>query len=310
MEQDILVSVVVITYNSEKYILETLESIKTQSYKNLELIISDDCSKDDTVMICRDWLDKEGERFIRTKLITSPCNTGIPANMNRGYTEARGVWIKGIAGDDILLPTCIDDLMSISEGNSVLTGISQSFYVNELGKRVLTREYPTTIKCSFFHLPSEKQYKRLLVNSFNFAPGSFIRKELFLILGGYDEHFRYLEDLPFWLKCTANGFRIVLLNKPVVLYRTQHDSMVFQRKCSYNVLFYKCLFSFRKNIVFSQVPWYNILFWEKELLDRAVFYFVVYVCHNRNNRFTRLVKSVSAYFYFQSYWNWLKKHLL
>lgn len=69
MEQDILVSVVVITYNSEKYILETLESIKTQSYKNLELIISDDCSKDDTVMICRDWLDKEGERFIRTKLI-------------------------------------------------------------------------------------------------------------------------------------------------------------------------------------------------------------------------------------------------
>ena len=57
MEQDILVSVVVITYNSEKYILETLESIKTQSYKNLELIISDDCSKDDTVMICRDWLD-------------------------------------------------------------------------------------------------------------------------------------------------------------------------------------------------------------------------------------------------------------
>ena len=48
-----LVSVVIITYNSEKTIIETLESIKNQTYKNIELIISDDFSKDNTVEICK-----------------------------------------------------------------------------------------------------------------------------------------------------------------------------------------------------------------------------------------------------------------
>ena len=51
-----LVSVVVITYNSAKFVIETLESVKSQTYKNIELIISDDCSTDDTVERCRLWL--------------------------------------------------------------------------------------------------------------------------------------------------------------------------------------------------------------------------------------------------------------
>lgn len=53
-----LVSVIVITYNSAKYVLETLESIRVQSYQNIELIISDDCSKDNTIDICRNWIGK------------------------------------------------------------------------------------------------------------------------------------------------------------------------------------------------------------------------------------------------------------
>lgn len=51
-----LVSVIVITYNSSKYVLETLNSVAAQTYDNIELIISDDCSKDNTVEICRNWL--------------------------------------------------------------------------------------------------------------------------------------------------------------------------------------------------------------------------------------------------------------
>ena len=99
-----LVSIIVITYNSSKYVLETLESAKAQTYPNIELIVSDDCSTDDTVEICRNWMEENKERFVRTELITVGENTGVAINCNRGLYAAKGEWLKYIAGDDILLP--------------------------------------------------------------------------------------------------------------------------------------------------------------------------------------------------------------
>ena len=59
-----LVSVAVIAYNSAEYILETLESIKAQTYDKIELIVSDDCSLDGTVEICHKWIDANKSRFV------------------------------------------------------------------------------------------------------------------------------------------------------------------------------------------------------------------------------------------------------
>lgn len=78
-----LVSIPVITYNSAKTVIETLDSIKAQTYPNIELIISDDCSTDDTVQLCREWIEKNGERFERTELISVTKNTGVSGNNNR-----------------------------------------------------------------------------------------------------------------------------------------------------------------------------------------------------------------------------------
>jgi glycosyltransferase involved in cell wall biosynthesis len=110
--EEILVSVPVITYNSSKYVLETLESIKAQTYQNIELIISDDCSTDNTVEICRKWIEENKSRFVRTELITSDVNTGVSANGNRGRNACRGEWIKSIAGDDLLMPNCIESYVN------------------------------------------------------------------------------------------------------------------------------------------------------------------------------------------------------
>ena len=80
MNNQPLVSVPVITYNSSKFVLETLESIKAQTYQNIELIISDDCSTDNTVELCQKWVEENKERFVRTQIITSDLNTGVSAN--------------------------------------------------------------------------------------------------------------------------------------------------------------------------------------------------------------------------------------
>ncbi len=97
-----LVSIPVITYNSSKYVIETLESIKSQTYQNLELIVSDDCSTDNTVELCRNWIEKNKDRFVRAELLTVEKNTGISANCNRGEKNANGIFVKTIAGDDYL----------------------------------------------------------------------------------------------------------------------------------------------------------------------------------------------------------------
>lgn len=104
-----LISVVIITYNSSKYILETLESIKAQSYKNIELIVSDDCSTDNSVELSTKWINENRDRFTNAKIITTPVNTGISANCNRGLRECTGEWIKILSGDDILLKNSIKD---------------------------------------------------------------------------------------------------------------------------------------------------------------------------------------------------------
>ena len=112
-----LVSVIVITYNSSNYVLETLESAKAQTYKNIELIISDDGSTDTTVGICKNWINQNKERFVAVKCITTGNNTGIAPNCNRGLKEAKGEWLKFIAGDDILMDSCIERNMDFVQNS-------------------------------------------------------------------------------------------------------------------------------------------------------------------------------------------------
>ena len=102
-----LVSIVVASYNASKTIIETLESIKAQTYSPLELIVADDCSQDDTAVKCEEWLAKNQNRFVRSKLIVNEENKGISANFNIGVRASSGEWVK-IFGDDILLPDAIE----------------------------------------------------------------------------------------------------------------------------------------------------------------------------------------------------------
>ena len=80
-----LVTVAVVSYKAAEYVAETLDSIKSQTYKNIELIVSDDCSTDNTREIVRNWLQKNTGRFHNQRLIETPCNKGIPANCNHSY---------------------------------------------------------------------------------------------------------------------------------------------------------------------------------------------------------------------------------
>lgn len=97
------VSILVITYNQEKYIDETLRSLVNQDYDNLEIIVSDDCSTDSTQQIIRSY----SERYPQVVPILNTTNRGITENSNIGMSHCSGEYLCYMGGDDVLYPTKI-----------------------------------------------------------------------------------------------------------------------------------------------------------------------------------------------------------
>lgn len=226
-----LVSVVVLTYNSSNTVLETLDSIAAQTYKNIELIISDDCSKDDTVKVCEKWLEENRERFVVSQIITSDTNTGITGNANRAFNAARGLWIKGIAGDDILLPECIEKNVEyiINHPNAKLVFSK----IIPFGNKDCINQYQNVFLNSYGCLLLNDRDFFYLIRLRNFLPASssFINKSLFSQIGGYDESIPMLEDWPFWIKVSYNKIHFHFMPIETVKYRMHLESISIGKRC-------------------------------------------------------------------------------
>lgn len=219
MEQP-LVSVTVITYNSSKTVLETLESIKAQTYQNIELIVSDDCSTDNTVEICCKWIEQNKSRFVRTELLSGEKNTGVAGNCNRAEVACQGEWVKGIAGDDLLMPNCIADCVEYIQENPeiiYLFGKCKAFDAPE----EQCMEVDNVFDYSFFTMTSEEQLHRLIFVG-NCVPATtvFYNREKAKKIGiTNDERIPLLEDWPKWINLLRAGVKLHYVDKVLVSYR-------------------------------------------------------------------------------------------
>ena len=221
-KEEPLVSVPVITYNSAKTVLETLESIKAQTYPNIELIVSDDCSTDDTVAICHQWIERNKNRFVRTEVITVKQNTGVSANCNRASNAIQGQWVKGIAGDDILLPKCIETYVKYVAEHPDAVYIFGKVDVFGDNEDTINRFVNTIFDYSFFSLSSEEQYKWLITRSFQPIPAAteFYNYYKVKALGiTNDSRIPMLEDWPKWIRCMEKGVRFHFVDQVIARYR-------------------------------------------------------------------------------------------
>lgn len=292
-----LVSIVVMTYNSSKYVIETLDSAYNQTYPNIELIVTDDCSSDDTAKLVDIWMENHRDRFVSCQLIQSSVNTGIPANLNRGIRSCKGEWVKSIAGDDILLPKCVEHLIIFTKENTnaeIVIGLIKPFYILS-GKKIYKKILPRKLKRYIFSKDSFFQYQYLLERSINFAPGAFIRCGLFERVGYYDENYKMIEDLPFWLKATKKGVRIEILKKPCVQYRTEHESAVFSQKYIFNKRFYDCFYNFHRKVIWKEVPWWRFSYYETIFVDMFLYYIGINLFHNKRTRLYDFISGMLKY---------------
>ena len=112
MENKGLVSIVMPSYNSEKYIKDSIESVLNQTYPFWELLIVDDCSTDKTVDIIKSFKDE------RIKLFQNEVNSGAALSRNWALREAKGRWIAFLDSDDLWLPTKLEEQLQFMIDNN------------------------------------------------------------------------------------------------------------------------------------------------------------------------------------------------
>jgi len=278
-----LFTIIVITYNSSKYVLETLESAKAQTYQNIELIISDDCSSDSTIEICKKWTEDNKSRFVRVDLLTSNKNTGIAANCNRGVRYANGKYIKLIAGDDLIEKNTVEIIINyFNKNENALFVCGNVTLINSSGQTISMLQKPNNFIVTF-----EKQFQSNQI----YTPSIAFKKEVFYNVNGFSEEYK-IEDIDFFLKVLYANIKIHYIPENLACYRIhssnissdnmlmlkEHKKILMRYKNCWKYYKYNYLI-FSKNILFStrkSVISYSFLDAFKVLKENHLFIWVLF----------------------------------
>jgi len=226
-------SIVITTYNAEKFLVEALDSLKNQTFQDFDCVITDDCSTDRTLEICKTWLSENPEFQHRTKIIESSVNTGVSANTNRGLKVASSEWIYVLSADDALLETALENVHNFVAKNpnvSILQGIAAT-YNDDFSEENFIEHISENRKTSnFFNLSTQQQHSFLLNRCNIVAPAVFYKKSIVEEVGFCDEKIPQIDDWPLWLKLTKQGHKIHFYNKTLVKYRLHARSITNENK--------------------------------------------------------------------------------
>lgn len=234
MELQPLVSIIIATYNSSKYVSETMDSALAQTYRNIEIIITDDCSTDDTVSLCRAWIEEHKDKGISLKLVETGKNTGVTGNANRGFAASHGEWIKFIAGDDILAPTAIEAYVNyvikhpeVRHLRACAVHFSGPFTDADLNKhdRISLYMYREEVT-------AKDQYKVITKTFFGSGPTYFINADAFRSVGCFDERFPMQEDYPLFIKMIGKGYKLMYLDHVTVYKRVVPTSIQYDKNAN------------------------------------------------------------------------------
>jgi len=124
-----LISIITPSYNAEDFIQETIESVLSQSYTHWEMIIVDDCSSDNTMLIIEKYIKKDS----RIKHIRNEENLGVAQSRNNAIKKAKGQYIAFLDADDIWLPKKLEKQLSFMQEKNVLMSYTAYDTIDEQG---------------------------------------------------------------------------------------------------------------------------------------------------------------------------------
>jgi succinoglycan biosynthesis protein ExoO len=232
------VSVIIPTYNSEQYIAQALESVLTQTDRNLEVIIIDDASHDLTVEIAHSFQDH------RVKIFSNKQNRGVSYGRNFGIRQAQGKWIALLDSDDWYAPDRLEKLIALGEAKDADLIADNLLLINDHQ----TKHWSTLLA----ECPAVKFDPITLIDAVKFVTSDrlpsinakrvwslgytkpLIRKEFLLKHQlGYDENLRVGEDFSLYLECLRQQAKFYLLAQPYYYYRTRTTSLSTRKPTQY-----------------------------------------------------------------------------
>ena len=211
-------------YNGERYVTDTLNSIYAQTYSEIELLISDDCSTDLTLEKINEWIKTHKDRFVRCEVFSNPTNLGITSNSNLLFKLSLGEYLKSLADDDILMSDAIEKEVDFFENNPDADLVyANAFYIGK------DEHYPIKNVNNHRLLYRKKpRYKSGIINAmlkYNViaAPTVMLRHTTIKKFGIYREDLTF-EDWEYFLRLVTGGAKIAYLDYPVVAYRISENS--------------------------------------------------------------------------------------
>lgn len=242
MQENPLVTIICLSYNHEKFVKETLNSVVNQNYSPIELIIVDDCSSDTTKSIIEDWIvSRPHVRFIANEY-----NLGNTKSFNNALKIAKGDYIIDLAADDLLVPNGIQMQMDAFQ-NSTFKNLGIVYgnaeIINENGS---FNSYYFSVDANGNVISNRKTgdiYASVLSTGDSICSVStLIKKDVFDFLGGYDETLGY-EDLDSWVRASReyefDFIDAVLIKKRIVSNSLGTD--FFKKNNKINISTYKIL---------------------------------------------------------------------
>lgn len=207
-----LVSIIVISYNHAHFLEENLNSIKAQTYPSIQLIVADDASKDNSVEVYENWLEKNNYPAIKnfhTK------NTGLTTTLNECFDLIEGKYVKFIAADDYLHPEAIEKCVNRLEelGNDYGMVFTDTWAIND--KSEVTKDIADYNANQY--LTKEELREKLILGNRMAALTVLMRTEALKKTGKYPTDI-IIEDYYRWLKINEN-YWIAYIPEKLAYYR-------------------------------------------------------------------------------------------
>ena len=206
------ISVIMSVYNGETYLAEAIESVRSQTFQNWELIVINDCSTDATGEILADFSRKDE----RIKVYTNETNLKLPASLNKAISLSAGTYIARMDADDICLPDRLAKQYVFMEENRDVALSSCRFMTMKNG---VYASGGAGGRCEFEALKA-----MLLVANPILHPGVIAKAEIMKTFG-YDTSLTCTEDLELWTRLAMANHKIEILPECLLLYRL-HDKQI------------------------------------------------------------------------------------
>ncbi|WP_310556094.1 glycosyltransferase [Flavobacterium sp.] len=203
MNENIKISIVIPCYNNEKTIIETLDSIENQLHKNIEIIIVNDGSIDNSKVVIENYMAVNNNCILLNQE-----NKGPSFSRNFGATKASGKYIMFLDADDLVHQTYVNKCIAVLENNSTIDIVYSEieFFEAQTGKWRLND----------FEMPS------FLIN--NCIPICAVFKtELFRSIGGFDTNLSFTEDWDLWIQIIKTNKIVFKIPEILFYYRKRHS---------------------------------------------------------------------------------------